>query len=62
MSTHLLIVTAPLLIFIDFSTNYANNFDDYVNTPNDWANTTTNLADIPKKSSSNLWIPNPSLL
>jgi hypothetical protein len=39
-----------------------NKFDDYANTYDDWANNSIDLADTLNKSSSNLWIPNPSLI
>jgi hypothetical protein len=42
--------------------DYANKYDDCANTPNDWANACADSTDTLDRSSSNLYIPNPSLL
>ncbi len=44
------------------STHHINKFDDYTNTPDDWVNTFVNIVDTLDRLSSNLWIPNPSVL
>jgi hypothetical protein len=44
--------------FID----YTNKSNDCANTLDDWLDTFVDSVDTPNKSSSNLWIPNPSIL
>jgi hypothetical protein len=51
-----------MLIVSIFFVDYANKSNDYANTLDDWVNIVANLVDIHDKSSSNLYIPNPSLL
>jgi hypothetical protein len=47
---------------IDFSTDCANKSDDYANTHDDWVNIVIDSTDTLDKSSSDIWISNPSLL